>query len=375
MHVVSLSLDPHILNPESVVAQRNIRYGEVVSMFTILVPSASAKTVVLSQNVVVEGIAGPRPLQFLRLYCRLVALVQAGRCDVISAQDTYFLALVGYLVARRFHKGLEVQVLGVEKLSPLRKRLAQAMMRRAGSIRILSKRLWTRMETEFGIVSDRMRLVPIYVDVSSLGFASATADPAFEAATEAFKKTYAHHFNFLTVCRLVTVKNLPLMLRAFAGVVATHPEALLHIVGDGPLREELEATAATLGLRERVIFHGHQTGIELSARFKGADAFVLSSDSEGWGMVIVEAALAGLPIVMTDVGCAGEVIIDEVSGLVVPVGDEAALRAAMDRMCTDTSFRARAVQEAKKAVDALPSFEELLKDYKMSWQQAYTNSY
>ncbi len=78
---------------------------------------------------------------------------------------------------------------------------------------------------------------------------------------------------------------------------------------------------------------------------------------------------------MTDVGCAGEVIIDGESGLVVPVGDAPALAAALVRMLGDASFTASCRTMAMASVKALPSFEELLEHYKMSWQQAQTNSY
>ena len=98
---------------------------------------------------------------------------------------------------------------------------------------------------------------------------------------------------------------------------------MLHIVGSGPDEKKLKSYVARLGLEQHVVFHGYQSGYALGMFYRECDAFLLTSDYEGWGMVIIEAAAAGLPIIMTDVGCAGEIIIHGESGLVVPPGESA----------------------------------------------------
>jgi len=87
-------------------------------------------------------------------------------------------------------------------------------------------------------------------------------------------------------------------------------------------------------------------------------------------MVIVEAITAGLPVIMTDVGCAGELIVNEKSGLIVPVGDVEALKSAMQRIMQDSKLKNELAEGALHALRELPSFEVILEQYKKNWQVA-----
>ena len=84
-------------------------------------------------------------------------------------------------------------------------------------------------------------------------------------------------------------------------------------------------------------------------------------------MVVVEAAYYRLPIIMTDVGCAGEVIKDGNSGIIIPVGDEDALVRAMERILSDQELRKSLGDSAHEAVQNLPSKEQTMELYKKSW--------
>lgn len=130
----------------------------------------------------------------------------------------------------------------------------------------------------------------------------------------------------LTVARLAPVKNHELLLRAMARM--NDLEAHLMIVGTGELEAPLRRIAADLGIGRRVVFAGYQP--EPTAFYDSADLFVLPSDSEGFGNVIVEALARGLPVVATD--CPGgprEILEGGRWGRLVPMRDEAALARAM----------------------------------------------
>lgn len=130
----------------------------------------------------------------------------------------------------------------------------------------------------------------------------------------------------VTVGHMKEVKNHPLLLRAFAQL--RNADARLMFVGDGPEREALTSLAIELGVRDRVIFTGFHN--DPAPFYKTADLFVLSSDYEGFGNVIVEALGAGLPIVSTDCPSGPREILDEERfGRLVPVGDERALAQAI----------------------------------------------
>jgi len=134
----------------------------------------------------------------------------------------------------------------------------------------------------------------------------------------------------LYVGRLAKEKGVDVLLRAADGLDAT-----LVLAGTGPEEEALRAIAPA-GTQ----FLGNVERDELPAWYAAADVLVLPSLSEPWGMPLNEGAAAGLPLVATDAaGAAHEVIEDGVNGFRVPAGDVGALRAALDRVVGDETFR------------------------------------
>ena len=124
------------------------------------------------------------------------------------------------------------------------------------------------------------------------------------------------------VARLTEQKGHRWLLSAFRAVLDEFPQAALLLLGDGPLRAPLERLAAKLGLRERVRFAGWRT--DVSALLPGADLFVLASEWEGFGLVLLEAMAAALPIVATRVGAIPEVVLHGETGWLVDAKNVAA---------------------------------------------------
>jgi len=122
-------------------------------------------------------------------------------------------------------------------------------------------------------------------------------------------------------------KDYGTMLRAFARVPG---ESALFIAGEGALLEEKRALAGSLGLAERVRFLGLRSDVE--RLLQAADAYVLSSMTEGMPNVLLQAAATGLPIVTTDVGEARAIVEDGRTGLVVPAKSPEPLAGAMVRV-------------------------------------------
>jgi glycosyltransferase involved in cell wall biosynthesis len=137
-------------------------------------------------------------------------------------------------------------------------------------------------------------------------------------------------FVWLAVGRFEVAKDYPNMLHAFAKVRASHPGAVLLLVGRGSLQPETEALARALGLEGAVRFLGVRA--DVPEVMSAADGYVMSSAWEGMPMVLLEAAAAGLPIVATKVGGNEEVVLDEESGFHVPPRDHDALGLAMLRL-------------------------------------------
>jgi glycosyltransferase involved in cell wall biosynthesis len=147
----------------------------------------------------------------------------------------------------------------------------------------------------------------------------------------------------LTVARLVADKNLDALIEAVAGLAPG--EAELRLVGSGPLEGSLRALAARR--QAPVDFAGELPRAEVPAAFAAADAFVLPSRFEPFGVVVREAAAAGLPIVCSErAGAAGDVAVAGRNALLVDPDDRSALQAAVARIVREPELRTRLGRES-----------------------------
>ena len=361
MKILNLSLDKSILDKNSKAATRIVEYGDLADRYIIVVPDKDYKEIRLSEKVFVYGSGGNNKIfQLINVYRTAKKLLRHGKFDVITVQDQYYLALVGRILAKKFKIGLELQIHGFEKYSGLRKIIADFAIPRANAVRCVSQRLKKQISKEFGVVEEKITVAPIYSE--SVKFIKSKVHKVDNENNK---------FVFLTVGRLVAVKNIGLQIRAMAEAVKKYPNAELIIVGDGPERKKLELKIKNLKLQNYIKLLGWQNNPD--EFYSQADAFLLTSDYEGWGMVAVEAANYGLPIIMTNVGCAGELIENEKSGLVVPVNNQIKLEEAMVRIIKDDSLRKKLAEGALSATKKLPSKEETLALYKQSWEKARQN--
>jgi glycosyltransferase involved in cell wall biosynthesis len=167
--------------------------------------------------------------------------------------------------------------------------------------------------------------------------------------------TYHEDGYLLTVGRLNDPrKNMSLLLRAYAAALARRPSLpRLVLAGPSAPRPHDWELISTLRLTGMVEYTGPQDRRALSERYRGASAFVLSSDEEGQGIAVVEAMASGLPVIAT--ACVGpsEIIADGVEGLLTPVGAVDKLADAIVHLSADPArrrdmshaARARAVRE------------------------------
>lgn len=153
------------------------------------------------------------------------------------------------------------------------------------------------------------------------------------------------------VGRLQPWKGQHVFLEAAPRVLEQHPRARFFVIGgaiggfsaDYPAR--LELLVRNLGIAERVRFLGHRA--DVSELLAGLDVFVLASFGEPFGLTNVEAMAAGVPVVATDAGGVPEIIDDGVHGLLVPVGDSAAIADAVIRYLDAPEFAATMVAAAR----------------------------
>ena len=151
----------------------------------------------------------------------------------------------------------------------------------------------------------------------------------------------------LSVSRLVERKGHEMLIRAMPQVLARIPEAHCLIVGSGPLAAHLRAQVASLGLEAQISFLGSQPLSTLVALYRSADLFVLpchplpDGDTEGFGLVFLEANACRLPVVAGAAGGTVEAVIDGETGLIVDGTDLEEIAGAMIRVLADPVLAAR----------------------------------
>lgn len=166
---------------------------------------------------------------------------------------------------------------------------------------------------------------------------------------------------FGIVARLSPEKLHHVLLDAMVLLIQRLPKALLVVVGDGALRADLEQHAKQIGVTSSVSFLGERSDVH--RLLQAFDVFVLSSETEGLSLTLLEAAAAGLPIVATDVGGNSEVVVDGHNGILVEPNNPQALAAAMERLAAEPK-RARSMGElGRERVNELYSLDAMVKRY------------
>jgi len=170
--------------------------------------------------------------------------------------------------------------------------------------------------------------------------------------------------------RLTRAKNQEMLLKSYAEVARFRPDSVLAIAGEGELEGELKSLANSLGLAPKVQFLGLRD--DIPELMSCADGFVLSSDWEGLPIVLLEAAVAGLPCVATKVGDVPKVI--ETPDLLVPPGDAGLLAQAMLRLMEMTPERRQELGNAfRESIKTRFSLDRIVDQWLQIYEKVATN--
>jgi phosphatidyl-myo-inositol alpha-mannosyltransferase len=181
----------------------------------------------------------------------------------------------------------------------------------------------TLLRTRFGLHAD---VLPNGIDLESFRGVDPAAQPPGA--------------RLLFVGRLDARKGFPVMIRAFAGLADRLPDVSLVVVGDGRDRDAVLSLAPDV--RRRVTMLGATPRADVLACYAAADIFIgPATGSESFGIVLLEAMAAGLPVVASDIAGYRDVVRHDVEGLLVPPGDAAALGSAAARILADPTLAAR----------------------------------
>ena len=221
---------------------------------------------------------------------------------VITAQDPFETGYVASKIAKKLHIPLQIQI-HTDFLSPyfwreslknkVRVFLGMWLLKKADCIRVVSNRIKDSIKSNVKCQMSDVSILPIFVDAGKIK----------NAAPAVLPKKF--DFTILWVGRLEKEKNCSLALAAFTQVVKKIPNAGLIIVGDGSEREKLELRIRNYELSNNVIIEGWKN--DSAGYYKSADVLLVTSLYEGYGLSMVEARIAGIPVIAPDVGIAREV--------------------------------------------------------------------
>ncbi len=368
MKLIILSIDHNLLNRESATSLRMSHYGTYVGEIDVILVGASGESLNLSQNVRVYPVAGTNKAS--SSFKALSLARQLVKSDtVIVVQDPFEMGLWGLVVSWITKCPLNVQI-HIDFFSPyfrrqsvrqyLQSMIAPFVLRRADSVRAVSGKIAEYLKDELGVDAKKITIAPVFVDLNIIKNKSVTID--------LHSKFPQFDWIILVACRYVKQKNIPLAIEAFEIFKKTHPKAGLVIAGSGPEESTIKEIVVEKDLEESVKIGSWAD--EFASCMKTCDTFLLSSDYEGWGMTVIEAASLGKPVIMTDVGCANEFLIHEKDGLIVPTRDPEALAVAMSKYYDNRAFAKNMGLAAERSASTYMTMEENDMLMKKSWESA-----
>lgn len=284
---------------------------------------------------------------------RLAALRFAPpKVDIVTSQDPFETGVIARKLARKTGAKVSIQVhtdlfSHYFQTSSLKNRLRASMapnvLRHADQIRVVSNRIRESIVQKVGIKREIISVLPVFIDVARLK--GAPIKDNLHTMYPQFKKI------ILMASRLTKEKDIPTALLAFKNTLKQFPDAGLLIAGEGPELGHLKHQVHTLHLESSVVFESWAN--DLSSHYKTADLFLNTSLFEGYGMTLVEARLANLPVVSTDVGIASEIL---PADMISKVGDVLSLSENLNKALSGNISMAKPL--------SLLSKEEYLKEYK-----------
>lgn len=353
--------------------RRHIRYAEVLRSLY----GSESEIRIIAMTTLASGHRLDEPAPGLKIYgtaslhrstymADVIALLpqvmgDGWRPTAITTQTPWEEGVIGAVVARmvrtaflpQLHFDMFSQVWRREKTANrINQAIGSRVLASATRVRAVSEPLRVNLVSCLGLDRDTIDVIPVGVN-----FKRSSLSP--DEAKRRLDPRLAGHPVVLFVGRLTPQKNLPLWLDAAADVLRVAPEARFVIIGDGELRGALQATIDTRGQGEKILLLGPVGHEQLPEVYAASDVFLLSSDYEGFGRVVLEAGFAAVPTVATRCSGPEDIINDGVSGLLTAVGDRGGLASACLSLLTDPARRtamggaALASAHARFGLDAL----------------------
>ena len=288
------------------------------------------------------------PGHAVALYPKIYQLLRVIKPDVVHSCNLAALEIVPLCwlarVPLRIHAEHGWDAHDPQGINPRYQRLRRAYKPFVSHYVAVSKDLDDYLERAIGVPQFRRSLITNGVDTQA--FLPAQGAPS---AVPGCPFVLGENWLLGTVGRLQSVKNQPLLVRAFVRLLQDHPEAAIRmrlvVVGEGPLRAEIETLLANANVSHLAWLAGARDDVADVLRM--LNCFVLPSQAEGTSCTLQEAMACGLPVVATAVGGTPDILKHGESGFLVDSDDEAAMANAIWALYTDKAKTLRLAQTAR----------------------------
>ncbi len=366
MNILAIGLDPLLLDPASVSMKRQHSYYRGHNA-TILV-LRSGKSVLWSEGTIRTMCYGGKGKVAILFRAVMGLLREKKQYDLVIAQDVLWCGLLAYFITRVHGGKLVTQLHGNYLDNPqwidekpvniFLNKLGKFILHKSAGVRCVSRKIQDQVVTSFGYPKERTIANPIGTDLTLF-----TPDGVAISTPERF---------VMFAQRLIAEKSPMHYVSIMIDLMRRYPDLHAVIAGEGNLKKDVQDAFANAGLSERAHFLGHVGLAQLAMYYRKAVCLLHTAGWEGWGMPMIEAMACGAPVVSTDTGCAGEVVVNGRNGFVLPIDDVEGMKKKTEELVTNIAlwqeFSTHAKVDAQSASFATLSVQ--LHDW---YEQIYDN--
>lgn len=321
--ILVIGNDALLLDGQSNSYERALTYSSLVEKYDVVTVAKTSSELIVNEGFRVFGVNSVcKIITYIKLWVKINNLGKYNHYDLVTTQDPFEFGLLGYLFAKKYKCVLQLQVHGdffdnkyqywkkLSLINQVKYLLGKFLITKADNIRVVSKRIYNSL-IDLQVSPNNISVVPVVFN-----------QPALTS-----EKKYNSELKLIFVGRLAKEKNILMLLRSVNECFKNNIKLNLRIVGDGEEKEKIKKFIVDNNLTGNVELISWANNLD--AQYLWADIIVLCSWYEGWGRVIIDAGAYGVVPVMTNVGCAGELVVNNKNGLVVECNDEVGLQNAI----------------------------------------------
>ena len=340
MRILSLTLDPMLLDPASIAMKRQHAYYRGHECTLVVLRKGGAVNF-QEKGIHIRAFGGASKAGvFFRTITQL--LRENVQYDLIIAQDVLWAGLMGYLIKWRHGGHLITQLHGDYLDNPkwlqsgalhgILNDLGKWVLRRSDGVRTVSKVIEDYIVDKLHYPRAQTISIPIGTELTLFQQSGVRA------------KVDGRYVMFAQ--RLIPEKSPMHFVSIMIVLMRKYPDLHAVIAGVGSLKEDMSAQFRNSGLHERTHFLGQIGMAELATYYRGATCLLHTAGWEGWGMPMIEAMACGAPVVTTKTGCAGEAVIHDRNGIITPIDDVDGMRRGVERLLAEPETFARMSKSA-----------------------------